>query len=131
ALDLEGLADDVVAQHQRPARAGRQQPGEDVDGGRFASAVGTQEAEEGALGYAQGQVIHGHLWAEAAGQAHRWPWITWPCAYPRAPSSASWVPTALANRPPSTSSPGCWRPARAGRWCWATTSSASPSRSSA
>jgi hypothetical protein len=68
AFDRDRIADDVVAQHQRAPLRWRQQPGEDVDGGGLARAVGAEEPEERAFGHAQRQRIDGDLIAEATGQ---------------------------------------------------------------
>ena len=71
AADLRGSFDDVEAGDRGGALGRLEQGGEHLDGGALAGAVGSQEAEDGAVGDVQGDVIGGDQVAEAAREAKR------------------------------------------------------------
>ena len=58
-----------AADRQLPAGIGRVKPGEDLDEGRFAGAVLTQEPVDFALGDLERRVVQGALPAERLGQS--------------------------------------------------------------
>ena len=65
--DAQGV--DVVALEQHVALIARQIAGHSVDEGRFARAIGTDEADDLAFRHAQGGVVQGHHVAVANGDA--------------------------------------------------------------
>src|SRR5262249_17438734 len=57
APDLGGLLEDVEAAHANGARGGRQEPGDDTEGGGLAGAVWTEEAEDLSRMGGEGEVL--------------------------------------------------------------------------
>src|SRR4030065_2961202 len=55
----------IVAGHRAPARRGRQQAGEHLDGGGLARAVGSEETEYLAAPHLEAHLVHRHEVAEA------------------------------------------------------------------
>ena len=64
ALDLEVLRRDIEAQHLCAAARWREQASEDIDGGRFAGAVGPEESVERAFRHAKREPVDRDLRAE-------------------------------------------------------------------
>ncbi len=64
ALDLLGLADDVVAEARAIAAVGRKQPAEHPDRRRFSAPVGAEKAEDLAAADRQRQVLDDVVLAE-------------------------------------------------------------------
>ena len=62
--DLFGIFGDVEAGHLAVARRGSEQAAEHADDGGFSGAVGSQKAEDFALGYLEGNVVDGREIAE-------------------------------------------------------------------
>jgi hypothetical protein len=67
--DGVGLGLHVVAGHQDLAAAGRDQGGEDLDGGGLAGAVGPEQGEDGALGDGQVDAVQDGLVTKGLAQA--------------------------------------------------------------
>ncbi len=64
-----GIGADVVAEHARLAGVGRQQRGEDADGGGLAGAVGSEDPVHRPCGDGQVQPVDGAGLAERLGEA--------------------------------------------------------------
>src|SRR6202790_5505878 len=69
ALDLVGVAADVVAETPALAAVGRQQPAQHADGGGLAGTVGAEEAVDGAALHLHRQIMHHLAAAERLCQA--------------------------------------------------------------
>jgi hypothetical protein len=68
AFNVDDLALEVEPQNFNSARGRSQQPGEHLDGGGLAGAIGAEEAEELSGGDAEVHILHGNEVSEAASQ---------------------------------------------------------------